>query len=272
MNCLTKYRIQMNKLVWLRSTLICLFVSFSTLLSAQIPEKPNPARLVNDFANLFTPEQKAELENFLVMVDDSTSNQICVVTVNDLGGMDPNQYATELGQTWGIGNAKFDNGIVLLVKPKTADSRGQVYIAVGYGLEAVIPDYVAGKLRDEVLIPHFKQNDYYGGVALACNNLYLIAKGEIKVPREKKSVNNAKYIFIGLFLLILLIIIFRKNKNENNGNNSVRTSYGSDLPFWILMGSAMGGRSSGGGGGSSGGGFGGFGGGGFGGGGAGGSW
>ena len=78
------------------------------------------------FTGIFTPQQQAQLEQFLVMVDDSTSNQIAVVTVNDLGGYDKAQFTTELGQKWKVGNEKFDNGIVL-IKPKKAINPEKFY-------------------------------------------------------------------------------------------------------------------------------------------------
>ena len=104
------------------------------IAASAIPSRPSPARLVNDLAGLFTDQQETELERMLVAFDDSTSNQIAVVTVNDLEGYEASEYATRIGIDWGVGSEKFDNGIVILVKPKTS-SAGQVFIAVGYGLE-----------------------------------------------------------------------------------------------------------------------------------------
>ena len=96
---------------------IGILISFCALAQNKaIPDPPNPPRLVNDFANLLPDFQEAELERKLAAYDDSTSNQIAVVIVNDLGGMDASQFATELGQKWGVGGqAQFDNGIVVLI-------------------------------------------------------------------------------------------------------------------------------------------------------------
>jgi uncharacterized protein len=124
-----------------------------------IPSRPSPARLVNDFSDLFTPSQEAELERMLVAFDDSTSNQIAVITVKDLEGYEASEYATRIGLDWGVGSSKFDNGIVILVKPKTSSS-GQVFIAVGYGLEGAVPDAYAKRIINHDMIPHFMENDY----------------------------------------------------------------------------------------------------------------
>ena len=103
----------------------------AVLTLSAIPGRPVPPRLVNDYADIFTWEEENRLERMLVALDDTTSNQITVVTVNDLEGYDPAEYATRIGLDWQVGTADFNNGVVVLVKPKTPDSNGQAFIAVG---------------------------------------------------------------------------------------------------------------------------------------------
>jgi uncharacterized protein len=254
----------MHQTVKTLGLMLCMLI-FSISASAVIPDKPNPPRLVNDFAGIFAPNELQQLEQYLVLVDDSTSNQIVVVTVNDLGNYDKAQFATELGQKWGVGNEAFDNGIVLLIKPKVGNQSGEVFIAVGYGLEAVIPDAIAKRIIEEITIPYFRQNDYYGGALATVQYLHKVAKGEIDVARETEP----DYMRFVIFLVIFIVFIFfasKSKKNDTNGKGGTRhTSYGG-APWIITGGSGGFGRSSGGGS------FGGFGGGGFGGGGAGGRW
>lgn len=238
-----------------------------SIASYAIPDRPYPQRLVNDYADIFTPAQETRLEQMLVAFDDSTSNQIAVVTVNDLEGYAASEYATRIGLEWKVGSEKFDNGIVLLVKPKTRDSAGQVFIAVGYGLEGAIPDAYAMRIIDNELIPHFMENDYYAGVESACEVLMKLASGEISDPREIDEDLEDAAIFVLIFfigLVVILVLIFGGSNGNHGGSggNGGRTIY---------VGPVTTGRSYGGGF-SNGGGFGGFGGGSFGGGGAGRSW
>ena len=169
----------------IRHLFLLLFVLATVLPTAAIPPKPSPQRLVNDFAGLFTAGQVDELERKLVAFDDSTSNQITVVTVNDLEGRAAAEYADRIGIEWGVGSKAYNNGIVVLVKPKTSDSGGQVTIQVGYGLEGAIPDIYASRIIRNDMIPHFQENDYYGGVVQACENLMALASGEISEPRSR---------------------------------------------------------------------------------------
>lgn len=251
-----------------------IFLAAGTICTA-IPSRPEPQRLVNDFAGLFTPAEKNSLERILTAFDDSTSNQITVVTVSDLEGNSAAEYATRIGLEWGVGAEKYDNGIVVLVKPKTPDSNGQVNISVGYGLEGAIPDIYAKRIIDNEMIPRFAQNDYFGGVSAGCTVLMKLASGEISEVREKDD--NGKWIAI-VFLASIFIIICAalSSGRRGGGDNSRSNGNGPDLLDAIIIGSLIdkGHRGSSGGsfGGGFGGGFGGFGGGSFGGGGASGSW
>jgi len=253
-------------------TLTFVGVMLSIAFSADaVPVRPDPPRLVNDLAGLFTPAQEYALERGVVAFDDSTSNQIAVVTVLDLEGMSAAEYATRIGLDWQVGSSEFDNGVVLLVKPKTADSYGEVFIAVGYGLEGAIPDAYAKRIIDNELIPHFRENDYYGGVVSACEVLMALASGEISEPRGDEESDG--WMIFGIFLMMILFIcviaiIFGNGKGGGSGSSGGRGGGG---PV-IYTGPVIRGGGGFGGGGFSGGGFGGFGGGSFGGGGAGGRW
>lgn len=253
----------------------------SALAVSAIPSRPVPPRLVNDFAGLFTPAEEARLERVLVDFDDSTSNQITVVTVKDLEGYQASEYATRIGLEWQVGSAEFDNGIVVLVKPKTPDSAGEVFIAVGYGLEGAVPDAYAKRIIENEMIPCFRENDYFGGVARACVTLMQLACGEISEPRDSDAEGLGLFVAFLFLVIVIVLILVAVFGNRNGGGGKGGGNIGRDeadvigtiLTYGSLMGRG-GRRSSGGFGGGSfgGGGFGGFGGGSFGGGGAGGRW
>ena len=257
----------MRSLSTLKISLIFIaFVMTGSAILAQVPARPDPPRLVNDYAGLFSAAQVEEIERMLVAFNDSTSNQITVVVMDDLMGYDKADLAYRIGQEWGVGQKGFENGIVILLKPKRGNSRGDVFIAVGYGLEGAIPDATANRIIDQEMIPRFKQDDYYGGLMAGLSVLMKLASGEIS--KEGYGAAKSEKPPVGLIIIILMIILFtfigRKNKRQMH-------SIGGTIPWWMYMGGG-GGGGGGFGGGGGGGGFGGFGGGGFGGGGAGGSW
>ena len=247
-----------------------------------IPDKPYPARLVNDFAGILNISERLSLEQRLTAFDDSTSNQITVVTVNDLEGYSPAEYGTEIGMRWKVGSDRHDNGIVVLVKPKTAESSGEVNISVGYGLEGAIPDSYAKRIIENEMIPAFRQGNYYLGINDACTVLMKLASGEISDPSEDGSSSDglaALFAFI-VFIIIMSMAFGGRHRRGGGGGNSGRgdsDSRSKDIMKGIIIGSLLSGNHSGGNsdsdrGGFGGGGFGGFGGGDFGGGGASGKW
>jgi uncharacterized protein len=252
-------------------------ISGVIVFSQDIPEKPVTPRLVNDFAGMLSPDEINSLEQRLVAFNDSTSTQIAIVTVTTLMGYDKADYAQRLAEKWGIGQKGRNNGILILVKPKTPDSRGEVFIAQGYGLEGVIPDITCAEIVDNDILPAFRKNDYYSGLSNAINTLMALARGEFSAEEygQRGKKNAGQHMPVGLILFIIFIVILLISRGTG-GSNKKNISTGG-LPFWMLLGMMNSGRGSHGGSwggfsGGGGGGFGGFGGGSFGGGGAGGSW
>jgi len=260
-------------------TLGLLFVALSANngYSQNIPERPVPPKLVNDFARLLSSEEINSLESKLVSFNDSTSTQIAIVIVTDLGGYDKADYAQRLGDKWGIGQKGRNNGILILVKTKS-DTRGEVQIATGYGAEGPIPDLTCSDIVNNEILPSFRNSDYYGGLNKATNTIMSLIRGEFTAAQYGHKAKTGKQggLPFGFIIFIIIIIIAIVSRNSGGSNN--RHIGTGSLPLWLLLGGLNSGRGSSGswggfsGGGSSGGGFGGFGGGSFGGGGAGGSW
>ncbi|HDR51973.1 MAG TPA: TPM domain-containing protein [Mariniphaga anaerophila] len=257
---------------------ILILLSGITALHAEIPERPVPPRLVNDFAGVLSPAEASALESKLVQFDRETSTQIVLVAVNDLEGYDPGDYAFRLGEKWGVGQQGKDNGLVILLKPKTGNDRGRIFIATGYGLEGVLPDAIVnGAIIDTEMIPQFERNNYYKGLENGINVIMDITRGEYTAEyyRENYARKSGGLPVLAIFFILFFVII-----PILRGRSRRFYSPGKDLPLWIALGMMSGNRSHGssfgnfssGSGSFGGGGFGGFGGGSFGGGGAGGSW
>ena len=260
---------------------ICIIFSVCAFAQIEkvIPAKPNPPRLVNDFANILIPEQEQALEDKLVKYDDSTSNQIVIVTLPTLkdpsngSKYDDHEVALKILREWGVGQKDRNNGIVVLIVKNQDNTEKNIRIEVGYGLEGAIPDITAKTIIDNEIVPNFREENYYRGLDEATDALIKAAAGEYTAPAGYHEKNN-KGIGMGRLIPILVIlwIILRifGGGNRGGGMMSRRGFRGFRGPI-IFPG---GGWGSGGGGGfgGGGGGFGGFGGGGGGGGGASGSW
>src|SRR5580700_1933696 len=179
-----------------------------------VPPKPNPPTRVNDFAHVMTADQIDALERKLVAYNDSTTSDIVVVTVSDIGNSSIEDYALKILRSWGVGDKKNNNGIVVLADIKDR----QVWIAVGYGLEGAIPDVTAKAIIDNEIVPNFKgggTDNYYRGFDQAADALIKAAAGEYKAPEGyaqgrhgRRSGNGIGALVI--FLIVLFIIFARR--------------------------------------------------------------
>ncbi len=265
----------------LKTSILFLLLFVVSICHAQrIPNRPSPPRLVNDFTNTLTTNQANLLEQKLRNYNDTTSTQIAVVFINDLQGTTAADFAYQLGEKWGVGT-KENNGIVILVKPKN-ETKGEVFISVGYGLEQYVPDALAKRIIETQMIPAFRYNDYYSGVNHAIDSIIKLASGGFSA--EEQPDENAETFILLFFIFMMIVMItfinFAGKAGKTYSSKDDVSSIWRAL-FWASLFSnsnrhnhhnhwgGFSGGSGGFGGGSS---FGGFGGGSFGGGGAGGSW
>jgi uncharacterized protein len=260
----------------------CLLAACTPVLAQdfQMPGKPNPPRLVNDYAHVLNAQQLAQLEAKLVEFDRTTSTQITIVTVPNLGGRDVSDYSLELFNHWGIGQGTKNNGVLLLA----AIQDRKAWITVGKGLEGVLTDAKSGHIFRNEIVPAFRDGRYYDGLANASDAIIAVTKGEYSAddthkPHKKKGISGTAIIIL-IIVIIYILKMFRGGGGGRGGGDYMSGRGMGNLATGWLLGSLLSGGSRGGGwgGGSSGGwgggggGFGGFGGGSSGGGGAGGSW
>lgn len=277
---MNELKVRKATMVFLRGFVVAVLFVISFSVSAQdIPARPAPPRLVNDFADILSAKQEQILENKLVRFNDTTSTQICVITIDDLGGTTVADFAYQIGEKWGVGH-KENNGAVILIKPKKGNESGGVTIQTGYGLEPFVTDAVSKRIIEQVMIPSFKENDYYTAIDKATSVIMGLVSGQFKaedIGDDDDLVGIVVLLFSIFFIVLLLNILGRGNNGgtmsgKGNDHNIWKTL------FWLSLlnngsrNSGWGGFSGGSGGFGGGGGFGGFGGGHFGGGGASGSW
>jgi uncharacterized protein len=270
-----KYEVQFtkyNKGVFNILLVITLFSFLPSFAQFEIPKKPDFQTSVYDYANLLSAHEKNQLEEKLIRYSDSTSTQIIVATISTINGEDIGILTPKWAHEWGIGQAKEDNGVFILV----AQKERKIWISPGYGLEDRLTAGIGGQITRNIIVPEFKAGSYYKGLDKGADALFDVFKGKYKGER-KQTKKDGKFPFFPILVIIIVIIIIIANNKKNSGGNSGNRGGGFDLADMILLSSL--GRSGGGfgggfgGGNSGGGGFGGgFGGGGFSGGGSGGSW
>lgn len=168
---------------------------------------PKPDGYVSDFAGVLDAPAEDALEARLAEVERKSSSEIAVAIVKTLDGMSIEEYANRMFKEWGVGQAKTDNGVLVVVAP----SDRQMRIEVGYGLEGVMPDGLAGEIRDQQFLPRFREDDYAGGITAGVNRIAdILERNQVLTPEELARFNESSedvpelvlVPFLGLFVAI----------------------------------------------------------------------
>ena len=145
-----------------------------------------PSGFVNDFANVISSPEQQSLEARLVEFNQATSNEVSVVTVQNLGGDTIENFSEELFKDWGIGKKGKDNGILLIV----AVDDHKMRIEVGYGLEGLLTDGEASSIIRNIMTPAFRNNDFGGGISSAVNQMNLVTLQTAANAEESSSASQ----------------------------------------------------------------------------------
>lgn len=165
-------------------------------------EIPFLAGRVNDQAGILSSSTVAELDSMLKAEEDSTSNQVAVLTVKSLEGEALEAYSMRVVESWKLGQKGKDNGVLLLV---VRDDR-KVRIEVGRGLEGPLPDITCGTIIRKEIIPRFKQGDFDGGVNAGVVAILGSISGSYKAAPEGTS--DLAPILAGSLVFIIVVGLF----------------------------------------------------------------
>jgi uncharacterized protein len=167
---------------------------------------PSPQGPINDFAHVLDAATVSELTTFVAGVREQTTAEIAVVTVPSLDGMTVEEYAVKLFKAWGIGKKEKDNGVLILVAP----TERKVRIEVGYGLEPVLPDGLAGEIIRNDVLPEFKAGRYTTGVLRGTRRVAdVVVRNHTLTPAERdalSAITRSQRIMVTIVLLAFMPI------------------------------------------------------------------
>lgn len=146
--------------------LVVLALAQTTIVEAA-PKFPALTGRVVDDAHILSGQTQSDLDQKLAALEAKTSRQLVVVTLPSLQGYDIADYGYQLGRAWGIGQAKLNNGVLLIVAP----NEHRVRIEVGYGLEPIITDALSEVIIQQAMLPRFRAGDFNGGVEAGADAL-----------------------------------------------------------------------------------------------------
>ncbi|HSN17409.1 MAG TPA: TPM domain-containing protein [Gammaproteobacteria bacterium] len=243
------------------SAALCFLAPSVQADDTSVPPFPELSGPVVDQANIIPPDIRASIEQKLRAYDESSGNQLVVVTVPTLGGYPIEYWGYQLGRQWGIGQKGKNTGVLLIVD----STEHKLRIEVGYGLEGTLTDALSDDIIRNSIVPKFKQGDYGGGISDGVDRILAVLGGQAQEIRQQRHKDNYSTLLLVIFLAFILLRVVMA------GMRPGRTGSGW---WWLWLLANMGSSRRGGWGGGGFGGGGGFSGGGgsFGGGGASGSW
>jgi uncharacterized protein len=230
-------------------------LGFAFLPTIAAPTFPALTGRVVDDADLLSPEDEQALTQELKALEDKSSDQLVVVTLPSLQGYEIEDFGYQLGRHWGIGTAKLDNGVLLIVAP----NERKVRIEVGYGLEPILTDALTKIIIENGILPRFRAGDFPGGIKDGVRDISLALTGDAaELEARAKARHDADETAIDWFTILFYIAVFlfiiyltRNGTIVPSGSRrSGRSSWSSSGGGW----SSGGGGFSGGGGGFGGGG------------------
>ena len=155
--------------------LLCMpLLGHAAATSTQEVAVPALTQRVTDLTGTLDAQQQAALESRLAQFEQQGGSQIAILIVPTTQPEAIEQYSIRVVDQWKLGREEVDDGILILV---AKDDR-QMRVEVGYGLEGAIPDAIANRIVDEIIAPHFRQGDFYGGLAAAVDQLARLIEGE----------------------------------------------------------------------------------------------
>ncbi|HYE45631.1 MAG TPA: TPM domain-containing protein, partial [Caulobacter sp.] len=201
---------------------------------AAAPAFPRLEGRVVDQANMLSPATEADLTRKLEALETSTGRQLVVVTLPTLQGLEIEDYGYRLGRAWGIGEAKADNGVLLIVAP----NQRAVRIEVGYGLEPVLTDALTSVILQSAVLPKFRAGEMEAGVVAGTEALITqltlplaearsVARRAQEAPAESDG-GGLPFMLLPVILFVVIMLLSRMGWRRR------RSGLMGALP-WILL-------------------------------------
>jgi len=173
------------------------------LVCAEIKFPPLTGRVV-DNADMLSAAEEQQLTELLAAHEKRTTNQVVVLTLDNLEGYEIEEYGYQLGRKWGIGQKDKNNGAVLIVAKKER----KVRIEVGYGLEGVLTDAMSSIIIQNEIVPQFRQGKFSNGIIQGTTAIVKLLEGEYQPPPEASKKKGSNNWVLLLFFIIWVVFIF----------------------------------------------------------------
>ncbi len=184
--------------------LAALLLALTQLTLSSALEVPPLRGRVNDLAGMMPASRVSALQEQLRRFEEETGHQIAVLIIPSLQGEVLEDFSIKVAETWKIGKKGFDNGAILLI----AKNERKLRIEVGYGLEGILPDAIASRIIREIIVPHFRANDYAGGIEAGVEAIMKVTSGEpLPAPARTPARPGTKGPMLPVVLVLVVVLL-----------------------------------------------------------------
>ena len=171
-----------------RAILRVIVASLAVMVAASLPALAAPtypelSGRITDDAGLLTPAEKADIESDLATLEQTSTDQLAIVTVKSLQGYTIEDYGIDLARKWGIGQKGKDNGVLLIVAPNDRKIR----IEVGRKLEPILTDAMSAIIIQNAMLPKFRRGDFAGGIKDGVRDIKAVLLGDAEEVKQRAA-------------------------------------------------------------------------------------
>ena len=161
------------------------------------------ARVI-DQTRTFSSSEVASLDQVLSAFEKRKGSQLAVLIVSTTAPESIEQFGIKVAEQWKLGRKKVDDGAVLII----AKADRTLRIEVGYGLEGALTDATSKRIIDGIIVPRFKQQDFYGGVLAGVQSIIAVVDGEplpLPAKYEQFSEDDVYQVVPAVFIVALIL-------------------------------------------------------------------
>ena len=197
-------RIHYNFINKIRILLLVVIAFFAIIPELMAQNVPTLRGRVNDYAGILSDNTRSSIETKLKKLEQDDSTQVAVLTISSLEGGNLEEFSMRVAKVWKIGQAGKDNGVIFTI----AKNDRKMRIEVGYGLEGVLTDAIAGRILDNIARPAFKEDDYNGGIEKSIDAIIGIVKGEFVEGTNLMEFNIENLGGWGIAQIVICLLFF----------------------------------------------------------------
>lgn len=211
-----------------------------------VPVPPLSARVI-DQVHLLQPQQRQALEGVLAEIEQRTGSQIGVLLMSSTAPEAIEQYSIRVADAWKLGRKGIDDGVILIVARDNPKSLRRLRIEAGRGVQGSLTDAQSKRILQDVIAPHFRQNDFYGGLAAGVTAITTLLEQE-KLPPAKHRTNTVQIdngagwialLVIGLFLVVFFTVLLKSRRGNRNHLNNNDWGRSGDTTAGVIIGSLV---------------------------------